>query len=170
MKKWKRSVLTLLTATLLAAGVSAEDLYVKNKLFKGATSGSGSAITAHAQSLLEAFQVTDYRIDGQNLIIGDKTLTLAEGTDGPMVGVKAFVDALGGTMVVSKELGTVDVFQNTEKVAEAAPPVARTPSDPPPSAKPPVIKATQSAPGAEVDLASDAVYGKENIVLFYADW
>ena len=169
MKKWKRSVLTLLTATLLAAGVSAEELYVKNKLFKGATSGSGSAITAHAETLLEAFQVTDYRIEGQSLIIGDKTLTLAEGSEGPMVGVKAFVDALGGKMVVSKELGTVDVFQSTEKVAEVAPPVARTNTAPPPS-KPPVIKATQATPGAKVDLASDAVYGKENIVLFYADW
>lgn len=164
--RWKKPALTLLTAALLAAGVSAEDLYVKNKLFKGATTGSGTAIAAHAESLLKALGVTDYRLQGMTLVMGDKSLPLIEGPDGPMVGVQDLVKAIGGKMVVSKELGTIDVFQSTEKMADSAPAGNSTSA----AKKPAVINATQPFAGANVNLSQDMTYGKVNIVLFQADW
>ena len=166
--RWKRPALTLLTAALLAAGVSAEDLYVKNKLFKGATAGSGTAIAAHAESLLKALGVTGYRLEGMTLVIGEKSLALSEGPDGPMVGVQDLAKAIGGKMVVSKELGTIDVFQSTEKMAGSAEvAVAGSPSA---EKKPAVVNATQPFAGANVNLSQDMTYGKVNIVLFQADW
>lgn len=87
------------------------NVYVKNKLFKGGVAGKGAATTVEAESMLKALEVSDYRIEDGQLLLGEKILKLEAG----MVSLKDLTDALGAKMVVNASLGTVDVYQPAEK-------------------------------------------------------
>ncbi len=91
------------------------NVYVKNKLFKGGVAGKGAATTVEAESMLKVLEVQDYRIEDEQLLIGEKVLKLEAG----MVSLKDLTDALGAKMVVNSSLGTVDVYQPTAKEGES---------------------------------------------------
>ena len=128
MKIARYALPILLTACLSTA--SWGDVYVKNKLFQGGVSGSGAAVMVEAEPMLKSLGVTGYTMEGDKLIIGEKSLTLASG----MVALKDLADATGAKMVLNASLGTIDVYQNADK------PIVETPA---PAARP---TATAAAP------------------------
>lgn len=124
MKKFRWSITFLLAGTLLAQCWA--DVYVKNKLFKGEVTGSGNSTLVEVRSIMEALGVTDYRVDSGRLIVGENTVTL----EGDLVNLKALADAVGATMVVNPELGTVDIYQNTDKKPVVSAETATAPAKP----------------------------------------
>lgn len=106
-------------AALLTAWLSLGawgDVYVKNKPFKGNVSGTGGAVMVEAEPMLKLLNVSDYKLEGGRLVLGEKALEAESG----MVSLKALTEALGVKMVVNSSLGTVDVYQDTAKQAEVA--------------------------------------------------
>ena len=101
----------LLTAALVATAWA--DIYVKNRPFEGQVSGKGAAALVEAEAMLSALGVTDYQLEGATLTINETTLTVQDG----MVPLKALSDAVGAKVIVNSQLGTVDVYQEQEKVA-----------------------------------------------------
>jgi protein disulfide-isomerase len=93
------------------------DVFVKNKPFKGATSGSAGAVMVEAEPMLKALGVEGYKLEGNQLTIGEKTLLL----EGGLVSLKELSEAAGAKMVVNASMGTVDVYQGGDQAAEVAP-------------------------------------------------
>lgn len=108
----------LLTGVLL--GNALADVYVKNKLFEGQVTGTGSATMVEARAMLEALGVEKFDLQGDQLAINAQTLRL----EGGLVSLKALAEALGAKMLVNSELGTIDVYQDTGKQLAAAAPTA----------------------------------------------
>lgn len=113
LKAWFSAV--LLTGALL--GTAGADVYVKNKLFEGQVSGSGSSTMVDAKAMLEALGVEGFDLQGNTLVINDQTLTL----DGGLVSLKALSAAIGAKVLVNPELGTIDVYQDPGKQVAAEP-------------------------------------------------
>ena len=111
--KIKRQVATLLTFLLLSSAALADDVYVKNKLFKGQVQGAGQNLSVDAKDLLTALGISDYTIKNGLLIVGKSKVTL----NGGFVLLKDIAEATGAKVVVNAALGTVDVYQSTEKKA-----------------------------------------------------
>lgn len=107
----KRYGALLLFLTFLLTSTVHADIYVKNKLFKGATAGKGAAASVEAGAMLKALGAEGYRIEGDQLILGEKVLKLEAG----MVSLKELTEALGAKMVVNASMGTVDVYQPEEQ-------------------------------------------------------
>ena len=107
-----RGILVLFLTLLLTSSVFA-DVYVKNKLFKGGVAGKGATTTVEAAAMLKALGAEEYKLEGDQLILGERVLKLEAG----MVSLKELTEALGAKMVVNASMGTVDVYQ-PEKQAE----------------------------------------------------
>lgn len=157
--------LLLLLAAVICTSSWAEDLYVKNKAFKGHSTGSGSSMMVEVEAMLKALGISDYTITDDQLVVNDKTLSVQAGAEGPMISLKALTEAIGAKVVHNSGLGTIDVYQGAEKRA-AAPSSTKAAA----AELPPVVKAAQSSPGGTVVLEDYMAYGKKNIVYFYADW
>lgn len=168
--KFLKLGLFVLLATALTASSWAEDVYVKNKPFKGHASGSGSATMVEAKAMLKALGISDFQIEGGQLVMGEQSVPVQSGPKGPMVSLQALTEALGAKMVLNSGLGTIDVYQGAEKsVASRHQPVIKKTGEAP-SHSPPVVKAKQDTPGDKVAVEDYMVFGKTNIVYFYADW
>ncbi len=111
MRIFRRLAPLLLVASLSAAAWG--DVFVKNRPFKGQTSGKGAAVMVEAAPMLKALGVEGYKIEPTHLQVGEKSVPLEAG----MVQLKALTDALGAKMVVNSSMGTIDVYQS----ADAAP-------------------------------------------------
>lgn len=129
--------LMLFLAALLAASAQADELYVRNRPYKGTVTGSGNQIAADLPGLLKALgakvTVTDgvatVSTDGQEpdaVDLSGVTKLSLEGKDVPveggMVKLKALADAWGVKLVVNKEMGTVDLAVPREKAQLSAKP------------------------------------------------
>lgn len=102
--------------TLLLASSALADVYVGNKLFKGGVVGKGAATSIEAVAMLKALGVEDYRIEGDQLTVGESLLKLDSG----MVLLKELTEAVGAKMVVNASLGTVDVYRPESQSASAS--------------------------------------------------
>lgn len=105
----------LITGALMAS--AGADVYVKNKLFEGQVSGSGSSTLVDAKAMLEALGVDGFDLQGNTLVVNEQTLTL----DGGLVSLKALSEAIGAKVLINSELGTIDVYQDTGKQVAAEP-------------------------------------------------
>lgn len=106
---FRRLVPLLLAASLLTASAWG-DVFVKNRPFKGRTSGKGAALMVEAVPMLDALGVQGYKLEPTGLLVAGKTVPL----EGSLVNLKALTDALGAKMVVNASMGTVDVYQGAE--------------------------------------------------------
>ena len=123
MKKLYLAGLAVLLQTTLCLG----DVYVKNKLFKGETTGSGQSTMVEAEAMLKALGVSDFKIESGQIIIGDKTVSM----EGKLASLKSLTDALGARMILNPEFGTIDVYQGVRKEdMVAAEPVEKKPRQP----------------------------------------
>jgi protein disulfide-isomerase len=119
--------LSLLFLLIWLSGVAWADVYVKNKLFEGQVQGNGASTMVEAEAMLKALGISEYKLDSQQLIVGEKSIPI----DGTMVSLKSLVDALGAKLVVNPGLGTIDVYQGAGKdVAAAQPHVSKKPRKP----------------------------------------
>ncbi len=120
LKGWLSAL--LITGALF--GSAGADVYVKNKLFEGQVSGSGSSTMVDAKAMLEALGVEGFDLQGSTLVVNEQTLTL----QGGLVSLKALSEAIGAKVLVNSELGTIDVYQDTSKqvAAEPSPSVSRS--------------------------------------------
>ena len=112
MKKYRWLCVLLLAFWLVSAAYG--NVFVKNKAFKGGVSGKGAATVVEAEPMLKALGADGYKLEGDQLTIGEKVLKL----EGGMISLKDLTDALGAKMVVNASMGTVDVYQ---PAAEAGP-------------------------------------------------
>lgn len=120
--KIKVQIASALIPLLIGSVCLADDLYVKNKLFKGEVQGAGQSLRVDAKVLLEKLGVSDYSIADGVLVIGEVRIPLQES----LAPLQQLADAVGAKVVVSPELNTVDVYQSTEKKAYQPPPVKQT--------------------------------------------
>ncbi len=105
----------VLTFWLVSAAFG--NVYVKNKPFKGGVSGKGAATIVEAEPMLKALGADGYKLEGQQLTIGEKVLKL----EGGMISLKDLTDAIGAKMVVNASMGTIDVYQPAIADSEAGP-------------------------------------------------
>ena len=131
--------LLLMLAGMLTASAWAH-VYVKNKIFQGGTAGSGSSTLVEVKPMLEALGVSEYRLEGGQLVVGESTLAL----EGEMVSLKALVDALGARILLNPELGTIDVYQGGDK---------------------PIALAEESAPSKVAQPGYEPTYAKQGVWL-----
>lgn len=104
---------SLLLALWLASAAYA-NVFVKNKPFKGGTAGKGAGTLVEAEPMLKALGAEGYKLEGNQLTIGEAVLKL----EGGMVPLKDLTDALGAKMVVNASMGTVDVYQPAAAASE----------------------------------------------------
>lgn len=125
-------MLVFLLAALCFAPLAAEELWVRNRPFKGEVQGAGAAMTADLKELAKALELTLSEA-GEGWVAGEAqgqpesgyvlvkatSIPVSQGAKGPMVQVKAFVEAAGGTLKRNADLGTVDVYLTNKTQAAA---------------------------------------------------
>lgn len=125
----------VLLCVFLLAPVCAEELYVSNRAFRGAVSGSGNSFYVEAKPLAKALQLTLREVDG-GLVIGaggdelagpDKVVVSGElvpsKTDqngNLMIHLNKTSDALNAKLVRNADLGTLDLYLDAAKGAGAS--------------------------------------------------
>lgn len=108
--------LTLLCFTLLLSPVSAQEIYVKNKPFKGQTLGQGKDLELCLPDLAEALGVDSKQENGV-WTLGDATVSGHQVNGNIFVHISALKEA-GFTVVFNTALGTLDITEN-KKSAQA---------------------------------------------------
>ena len=161
-------VLFLLTSTL-----SAQELYLRNRPFKGAVSGQGEALLVDLQELTSALELAVKESEGITLV-GDSTTEGAQSGDvvvegqilkttaaesGPMVNLKEFSQAAGLNYRFSREMNTVDVSLPVAKGKVGAGAYAATGGAP--------VVINGSTPGELVDTEALIQRGKLTMFLWY---
>lgn len=102
--------LTLLCFALLLGPTSAQEIYVKNKPFKGQTLGQGKDLELSLPDLAEALGVESKQENGL-WTLGDSTVPGHEVEGNIFVHISALKDA-GLKVVFNSALGTVDITNN----------------------------------------------------------
>lgn len=189
-------VLALLLSFLGALPCAADELYVRNRPFKGPMAGAGLKMEAGLALLVEAVGLKVESVNGGLYVAGPKgrsesgvALVTGAGvvvvgdtvvparTDAAgnvMVPVKAFADALGLLAAANKDLGTVDVSVPANWGKEA-PPAGGAPAPAPALGQgsvpargiiPPIVVNT-NAGQVLADVDQYVVRGRFNFVYYY---
>lgn len=143
---------------LLTGLAAADQVYIRNKPYKGPTSGAGAQTMVDLKALVTAL----------DLKLEDALAKLALPPETEMVNLKETAEKLGARVSVNKALGTIDV--NLPVTAIAAAPAAPTERREAPQQALPVQYAQQKSPGDAIDLKKELRFGKNTILYFYADW
>lgn len=139
-----RIAVSLVLGFVLMASALAEELYVRNRPFKGLKTGTGEATMVDLEALSLALGLPCQK-NGDTLVVGTGALpegarvalngNALEHQAGPagqfMVSLKEVTAVLGGRLVPNRDLGTLDFFYTPK----TAPPevAAATPSRPAPT-------------------------------------
>lgn len=103
----------------LCCSVSAEEVWVRNKPFEGAVSGSGPGLKVELQAVLQALNL-EATIANDAVIFGDFRIPIETTADGKqMVLLKDLSVGANLTVTRNKELGTIDVYSTTAGVKPA---------------------------------------------------
>lgn len=169
MKK-RNWLLGLSLLALFCTTASAEQLYIRNKPFKGTIKRTDGRLWVDLKTFAEAMGATVEEVEGTT------TLKMAEGAEGArleiqqenglvFVPLEATARLVGARVIVNKQMGTIDI-----NVA-SAPQVAVAGSKPAsaPVASGPIVRAINKN-GANVDVTTQLVPGRTNIVEFGAEW
>ncbi|MBI3924250.1 MAG: hypothetical protein HY319_01795 [Armatimonadetes bacterium] len=175
-------VLCLVLLGTVAA--SAEPIYLRNKPFKGPSSGAGKdtmvGLTAFAAAMdlvvteqngskvaypKDAGTVTDFGINepGHVFVVGKEVRSAVDPSGEVMVSLWDAAEAAGARVVLNRDLGTIEV--NLMVKAVTAPGSAAGAG-----ASTPVAPLNINKPGQEVTIAQHLISGKTNIVVFGAKW
>lgn len=181
-----RTIAALLLAGMLVSPLAAEQVYVRNKPFKGAVSGQGASTMVELQGLAQALglkvesvnggwvvnQGADMAGPGKVIVSGKEVQAQVQG-ESVLVNLKEFSEAVGARFVVNKSMGTIDVNMAVKPITEAPPPPPRpTREDKGPVALSPLapIVVKQKTPGEKLDVNKWIKRDRTNIVYFHADW
>lgn len=188
---FRRALAGMVLFSLLMMPVWAEQIYVRNKPYKGPSSGRGVQTYVGLPQLAQllgarvvaekgGFVVTrsqdqlpgqDKSAPGVVVVEGKVVSSRTEGNQ-VMVSLKEAAEALGARVTVNAQLGTIDVSMPVAKI-EAAPPspsggsASASPEAPSPLAP---IYLNKKNPGSKVNIEANLVSGRVNIVEFGADW
>ncbi len=185
----KRLLLAALCATFLVLSqgvpVQAEEVYVGNRPFQGAVSGTGTETYVDARTLAKALglefkQAGDVWIAGGDpapegtpagsaVFAGQVVPCRLDRAGQPLVHLQSAAEAAGAVMRVNRQMGCIDVNRPVARVVPQAP---RRQADVDESASAPTgpILLNKGNPGGEVDVEKKLVPGRINVVDFYADW
>ncbi|MBN9420341.1 MAG: hypothetical protein J0I12_33140 [Candidatus Eremiobacteraeota bacterium] len=168
---------TLLALTLVAASclpLAAEPVFVRNKPFKGPSSGSGAALMVGLKEIAEALELTVVEKNGGFLVnteegepkdgevlVGGKPVASAPGDAGVTVNLKEFVEAAGMVYRPNKSMGTIDVSKGSAAGSKSTAGAAL--------GAPGVAVVVQQNAGSYVNVRSLAVRGSFTVVLLYQD-
>lgn len=114
--KWIRLITSLALLLILALPAVADDVFVGNKPYKGATVGSGDGTRFVLQELAEALDVYAEKAESGWTIAGKPVKTTEE--EGAIWVALSDLPAELFEVVVSKELGTIDLFLKREVMGE----------------------------------------------------
>lgn len=118
----------ILLVSLLWGSCWGEQLFVRNRPFKGAVAGKGASLQVDLKALAEAMQFQLHEVNGGYVLdhsltepegapvaagqvwVEGKTLTCEVGPNAIMVNLRELVAATGGKVVDNKSMGTIDVY------------------------------------------------------------
>ena len=167
----------------LCTSVAADQLYVRNRPFKGPVKRSQGKLWVDLKTFAEAMGATVEQTSEGGIIVRMPGETPAEVTaaagkvmiagqevesESGLVPMEAAAKLMGAKVVTNKGMGTIDV--NLMPAASTA--TSTTPAAPVAVAAPaqgPVNKFINKA-GSSVDVVANLVPGRINIVEFTADW
>jgi hypothetical protein len=170
MKK-KTWLVGLALLASLCIPTSAEQLYVRNRPFKGAVKRSDGRLWVDLKTFAEALGATVEEGEGGTTIkMPDATeafkLETMQDNGMVMVPLEGTANLIGARVVVNKQMGTIDV-----SMASAVPkPTAGAPTTSAPAvATGPIIRNINKS-GSNVEVTTQLVPGRTNIVEFGAEW
>lgn len=186
MSSVSRRLLALGMLAFFTAGtVFGQELYVRNRPFKGEVSGRGAGMFVELEPLAKMLEATIHTgengaklmtlsvesqvVEGEPgaVLVEGKPVSTMQGSTGVLVNLKEVAAALEARLNVNAELGTIDFNLPVARVAAPAPTAAQSaPTGP----MEPIVAKQQGGIGGAVNLDSELVAGRKNIVYFYADW
>ena len=169
-------------AGILGMPVTAEQLYIRNKPFKGATLKNGKTIWVELKGFAEAVDAKLQQNEQGGYLLSKEAAEANETPAGKVTVGKDLVETqeadgkiyisldesaklLGLRVVNNRDLGTIDVSSAPPAQSKGAG-KGVVASD---SGKP-LAPIALNSPGAAVNIESGLVAGRVNIVDFYADW
>ncbi|MFN8611404.1 MAG: hypothetical protein U0931_27915 [Vulcanimicrobiota bacterium] len=160
----------------LAASLSAEPIFVRNRPFKGPASGNGPAMVVGLKEMAQALELNlvekngGYLIDSGEgepkegeVLVNGKSLLSTPGETGPTVNLKEFAEAAGLVYRPNKAMGTIDISRGSSgatKVAGIGSAATGTPG---------VATVFNQNPGSYIDLKSLVTRGSYTVILLYKD-
>jgi hypothetical protein len=168
----QRASLLTLFALMCWGSVDAEQIYIRNRPYKGTIKRHTGGLWIEVRGLADALGVSleedgqgGYRVtraQGESLTLTVETL------DGvAMTPLEESSKALGARFVRNKQMDSIDVSLAPAKTSEAPAAASRPPAEAGPLAP---IELNKKSPGSTVNIASSLVPGRMNIVEFGADW
>ena len=183
-----KKLIPLFLLGALSLSLSAEQLYIRNRPFKGAVQVNGKALWVELKSFAQAIEANisqseggGYRLSRTPLseelppvaagkvAIGELLLDSQDIKGTTMISLDESAKPLGLRVSRNPQLGSIDV--NVLPPESTNPTATNTTGAPVPMATNgpmPPIKVNQA--GAAINLQSSLVAGRINIVDFYADW
>lgn len=162
--------------------VSADQLYVRNRPYKGVVKKTEGRIWVDLQTFAQALEAkvtrspeggTSVSLEaageasvpaGQLRVEGQEVACQLQDDGTLLVPLEETARLLGAKVIVNKSMGTIDVSMAKARVA-GEPKAAATPE----AASGPINRVINK-PGQPVDISLNLVPGRINIVEFYADW
>ncbi|MEW6280815.1 MAG: hypothetical protein AB1758_19525 [Candidatus Eremiobacterota bacterium] len=170
MNRFARTLsLTLILGLVLSLAGWSEQVYVRNKPFKGQVSGAGKAVTVDLQGLVSAMGLTLTEVGGNWVVTAEgEEASLPEGATGTgsiyfkgqavgsapegaatMVPLFDTATALGGSVKSNPGLGTIDVYLGGNQ---------------------PVASTTPTQPGSQPSGDWGAGSSDYRLINFWASW
>lgn len=166
-------LLALLLAVAIALPAGAQEIYLRNRPYKGPKSGRGAAVMVGLREIAQAFDLKVEEAEGRfyvgappeggaagDVYVEGTKVACAPGTDGPLVNLKEFSEAAGLTYKYDKAMDSIDVVAGQKRQTAGPAGVGET-------AASGAILINEKSPGALVDLNAFLVRGKYNLVLLY---
>ncbi len=110
LRFYLRAVLVVL---LLALDVTAQDLYVSNRPFKGEISKVGSSLFVEVEAMAKALNLNLAVTDGQ-VVLQERSLPVTVSPNGKnLISLDQLAEAAGLTVRKNRDFGHIDVYGNT---------------------------------------------------------
>ena len=163
-----------LTLSLMCASAQAQELYFRNKPFKGPRVGSWEQVMVGLKEAAEAFELPISEENGAYLVgevsetaatpgqvvVNGKLVSSQPGETGPLVNLKELAAAAELSYKPNKDLGGIDVTKPVAKGGKSSTGVFYTEGEP--------NYISRDNPGADSDVDGKAIRGKVTIVFLYA--
>lgn len=104
----KRLVLTGGMLLCLACGLGAEELWIRNQLFKGTVQGSGNALMVELEPFAKELNI-EFEDQGHTIVVSGFPIAIEQMGSRRLVSLRDIVDAAGLRLTRNSELGTIDV-------------------------------------------------------------
>ena len=163
-----------LTLSLMCASAQAQELYFRNKPFKGPRVGSWEQVMVGLKEAAEAFELPISEENGAYLVgevsetaatpgqvvVNGKLVSSQPGETGPLVNLKELAAAAELSYKPNKDLGGIDVTKPVAKGGKSSTGVFYTEGEP--------NYISRDNPGADPEVDKKAVRGKITLMYLYA--